>query len=58
MAISRMIIDYHGGKLTALSDGKAGVGQFIAINSRPGVFNHHPEVIAKPGSHPFAADAA
>jgi C4-dicarboxylate-specific signal transduction histidine kinase len=24
LAISRMIIDYHGGKLTALSDGKDG----------------------------------
>ena len=24
LAISRMIIDYHGGKLIALSDGKAG----------------------------------
>jgi C4-dicarboxylate-specific signal transduction histidine kinase len=30
LAISRMIIDYHGGKLTALSDGKDGTSfEFI-----------------------------
>jgi signal transduction histidine kinase len=30
LAISRMIIDYHGGKLTALSDGKDGASfEFI-----------------------------
>jgi hypothetical protein len=43
MAISRMIIDYRGGKLTALSDDKAGVGRLIAINSRPEVSNYHPD---------------
>jgi signal transduction histidine kinase len=30
LAISRMIIDYHGGKLTASSDGKDGASfQFV-----------------------------
>jgi signal transduction histidine kinase len=31
LAISRMIIDYHGGKLTALSEGKDGASFEIVL---------------------------